>query len=285
MARLIFFLLICSARVWGADDFDRDGVEDAFEQRLLDRFAPILMISAKECDVLPAEFLSGSAEPRVVAKNGLLYGQVFRNDTNFEIHYYHLWERDCGPAGHKLDTERVSVLVDSETGKALFWYAAAHEGTVCDASRAAKAVDLNAEDRGATVWISHGKHASYLTESGWGLGCGGDAIEDPAPFHPIGIVNIGEPLVPLNGAVWIHSEAWPLKGKMDPDFTQGRIARLADPERTGDIAMNDAVPPVKALVLGANMGLKGAVVANTEAGAHTGNALVVAVKKAFGWIF
>jgi hypothetical protein len=96
-----------------AADGDHDGLSDTFEQDLLKRFAPSFVIPGGDCGGSPAEFAAGSPEPRVVASNGTWYGQVFPsqlpagNGVFIEVHFYHLWARDCGCNGHALDVEHV----------------------------------------------------------------------------------------------------------------------------------------------------------------------------------
>ena len=151
-AALAFSLLV------NPNDLDRDTIPDDVEQQLLEKFIPTFMVSQDDCDGLPAEFKKDSSDPRVVAKNGVVYGQVFKRELLTELHYYHLWSRDCGSlSSHDRDPEHVSVLLSPE-GKALYWYAAAHEDTICDASSAGRAADLDAEDHGARVWVSSGNH-------------------------------------------------------------------------------------------------------------------------------
>src|ERR1035438_456475 len=129
-------------------DSDNDGMSDALEQALLIQFAPMFMVGRHDCSEIPAEFAPDLKTPTVKAENGTIYGQVFPAKSSSgdlptaEIHYYHLWRRDCGPHGHPLDTEHLAVLVrasDSDPGaarwKAIYWYAAAHEKTVCDVSQ------------------------------------------------------------------------------------------------------------------------------------------------------
>ncbi len=181
-------------------DLDHDGLEDSFEQEILLRFLPELRVSKMECAGLPAEFLPDRPEPQPVALNGTIYGQVFPVSPNgisgssLEVHYYHLWSRDCGRFGHDLDTEHVSVLVQSDSPKAaasrwkaLYWYAAAHEGTLCDASNGARANAIPGRDPAVTIWISSGKHASFLTEDlCHRVGCGGDRCEQMIPLGETG---------------------------------------------------------------------------------------------------
>ena len=150
-------------------DSDHDGLSDALEQELLTQFMPRFMIGEHDCSIRPAEFKANSLTPEVLGDNGTIYGQAFptkaANDHALivELHYYHLWRKDCGGHGHPLDTEHVAVLIqasDTNIGsakwKALYWYAAAHENTVCDVSQIARASSLHAEDHGAMVWISPG---------------------------------------------------------------------------------------------------------------------------------
>lgn len=166
-----------------------DGLDDRLEQALLERFLPTFLLSAGECDGLPASFEPGSPEPRLRAKNGTIYGQVFRvapmdrAQVAVEIHYFHLWANDCGRGGHPLDAEHVSALVEStslssaaDQWTARLWYAAAHEDTICDASSGARASSLDAERGGGPrIFVSRGKHASYLTRGQCKWGCGVDA--------------------------------------------------------------------------------------------------------------
>src|SRR6478752_934804 len=171
-------------------DRDRDGLSDQLEQALLDRFAPTLLLARGECDVAPASFEPFVSQPRVKAKDGTLYGQAFPLPTaggrvQVELHYFHLWSRDCGRLGHDLDAEHVSAIVSASRPDAPpsmwiaeAWYAAAHEGSACDASSGAQARVLGAEANGPRVFVSKGKHASYLDRGQCKWGCGGDECGD-----------------------------------------------------------------------------------------------------------
>lgn len=221
-------------------DSDHDGLSDALEQRLLLQFMPRFMIAQHDCSVLPAEFRAGRLAPDVEADNGTIYGQAFPVKTDndgarrVELRYYHLWRRDCGGHGHPLDTEHVSALVQDASGaadasewKALYWYAAAHENTVCDVSQIARASTLRAEEHGATVWVSPGKHASYLNSELCRRGCGADHCVAMTEFVPAKLINLGEPGAPMNRSSFIASKAWPLEAKMSAtDFPAAPIARL-----------------------------------------------------------
>jgi hypothetical protein len=221
-------------------DTDRDGLSDALEQRLLVEFSPAFMVGAKDCSDVPAEFEPGLKTPTLRAEDGTIYGQVSlaKGSTEarplVEIHYYHLWWKDCGQHGHPLDAEHVAVLLEGSGGdvatadwKAIYWYAAAHEDTVCDVSQIARASTLHAEDRGAKVWVSPGKHASYLSERLCTGGCGADKCEEMKPLKMGQMINLGEPGRPMNGSVFVASTAWPLAGKMVvTNFPGEPLARL-----------------------------------------------------------
>ena len=239
-------LLLLGIFAWGQEtrfsnpDSDRDGLSDDLEQRLLEQFVPVFMIARHDCANEPAEFVTGIRNPTVQQGDGTIYGQVspqksvHGDGSAVEIHYYHLWRTDCGPRGHDLDTEHVSVLVrsldeDAVTGKwkAMYWYAAAHENTVCDASQITRASTLGAVDHGARVWISAGKHASYLNEELCRKGCGADRCEEMVPLRIERIVNLGEPDHPMNGSVFTSSSRWPLMEKMqNTNFPAVALQRL-----------------------------------------------------------
>ena len=219
-------------------DSDRDGLTDEMEQTLLIQFAPAFMISRQDCADAPALFTPGRSDPTVRAEEVAIYGQVtpreFEARQAVEIHYYHLWKSDCGRMSHPFDAEHVSVLAvkspspdNQEEWRALYWYAAAHEDTMCDASQITRASALNAEDRGPVVWISVGKHASFLNERLCSHGCGGDVCQHMDPLGTTEILNLGENGTPMNGALWIASLQWPLSAKMArSDFQPAAIARL-----------------------------------------------------------
>jgi hypothetical protein len=223
-----------------AVDSDHDGLNDTVEQAILLQFEPQFLIGQHDCSNVPARFKTDMATPTVQREDGTIYGQVFLSKTSTrdvpvaEVHFYHLWKRDCGEHGHPLDTEHVALLVQGSSGdfasarwRALYWYAAAHENTVCDVSQIARASTLDAVDHGAKVWISPGKHASYLNETLCKAGCGADRCEAMIPLPPGRIINLGEIGWPMNGSIFIESDAWPLKSKMmATNFPAGTVARL-----------------------------------------------------------
>jgi hypothetical protein len=270
-------------------DSDGDGLSDALEQALLVQFAPTLLIARQDCSGSPAEFRRDvlSAEPYV--ENGTLYGQAFPAKASselaksnagqaVEIHYYHLWRRDCGAHGHWLDAEHVSALVQrtdsvSPEWKAIYWYAAAHENTVCDVSQISRASTLGAEDHGAKVWISPGKHASYLNETLCDRGCGADHCQAMVPLELGKLINLGEPNHPMNGSEFIASNGWPLLEKMrTSNFPADARARLEGLPDTDIAWFNEGRHPMQQVI---------AVGGSTEgtiahSGSNTGTAISVA---------
>src|SRR5262245_11797383 len=214
------------------EDNDHDGLPDDFEQAILEKFRPTFKISATDCDGLPSEFLPGISNPTVKARNGTIYGQVFFRGANalgyfIEAHFYDLWAEDCGYINsHHLDAEHVSVLVRALDSSqplsewhASQWYAGAHEDTLCDSSQFLSAAESDSEDKGATFWIARGKHGAFFSQQICRIGgCGLDRCEGPLVTLSSSPVNLGEPSAPLNGAVWISSDRWPLLVKMQTDF-------------------------------------------------------------------
>jgi hypothetical protein len=296
---MIAFLccVLSSAKVCGAQsrevaplavsvDSDQDGLDDAMEQALLVQFEPTFMVGKKDCSNVPSEFVRNVVTPTVEQEDGTIYGQAFVSKLSSakapmaELHFYHLWKTDCGGRGHPLDTEHVAVLVRrSEDGsvfgrwEAVYWYAAAHENTVCDVSQIARASTLNAVNRGAKVWISLGKHASYLNETLCRGGCGADRCEAMERLATARIVNLGEVGHPMNGSVFIASSEWTLAGKMmSTNFPIEPIARLNEMPATDIAWFNAGRHPAQGVI--AVSGSTGAAIASS--GENTTAAISVA---------
>lgn len=281
-------LLGWQAGLSASPDTDGDQLPDALEQRLLERFRPSFHFSRTDCDALPSEFQSGARQPKSTARNGTIYGQVFpvkpagRAGAFVEVHFLHLWKRDCGRAGHALDAEHVSVLLTAETlnapageWKALYWYAGAHEGTLCDASNGALAAALDAERKGPHVWVSHGKHASYLSlELCRAKGCGGDRCTDMIEGPRGALVNLGEWKAPMNGAGWVHGGKWKMEPKFQSDFPAETLARFQKLDEAAAGPVNGSGASGKAVMLAGSE----AIGAIQTGGKQTGKALGTADK-------
>ena len=269
LANLLSCACIYSQRakaVTSVRDSDRDGLSDSLEAELLAAFAPDFMVSRTDCSIAPAQFAPAITKPTVMADDGTIYGQAFprkHHPGEVELHYYHLWREDCGELGHALDTEHVSALVQlgKEPGSAvaLYWYASAHEDTICDASHLARAETLGAKKHGPAVWISRGKHASFLSEDLCTYGCGGDRCDQMVPLKIREIVNLGEADAPMNSIVWLRSPDWPLQEKMGrSDFLPVRLARVDNSPQTDVVWANPSKRPAQAAILGLNAGMGGA---------------------------
>ncbi len=289
MGKLLALSIVLGS-LGGVADLDRDGISDTLEQTLIEQFRPHFLVDAGECARVPAELEAFSVKPRVQEHNATIYARVSPSEalgpgvTALELHYYHLWEKDCGlVASHPLDVERVvALLVPSENGwKALYWYAAAHEGTVCDTSNAAPAATLGARSSGPLVWISAGKHASYLDPKLCGQrGCGGDHCREMVDLPPGSLINLGEAQVPLNGAVWTTSKEWPFESKLGHAFDGDLIAQI---EASDDLVLarvNGRVRPTQFSISVAGEALEALDTASryggvgvNEAEKQTGNAL------------
>lgn len=231
----------------------------------------------------PVAIQPGVAHPKVIPNHPpVIYGQAFPVDAGIELHYYHLWERDCGRLGHQWDVEHVAVIIHH--GRARFWFAAAHQGTVCDAGHGARAKTLLAEERGAIVWVSQGKHASFLSEKSCALGCGGDRCGAAIELDYGPIINIGERGHPLSGALWIASESWPLRQKMGSAFSPAVIAQL---DRKGIPSLDPTRLPVQSVILGGNTAIGGLERAHKESGTAVGvsaNKVKGALRRARDWV-
>ena len=270
LSRVLVVLLASLALSAGgaaAQDLDGDGLEDSLEQSLLERFVPTLVLSAGECQGLPASFVPWASDPLVVDRDGTLYGHVALRSTasdlvEVEIKYFHLWARDCGRPSHALDIEHVSALVHAtrldaplEQWQAAYWYAAAHEGTVCDASSGAAAAVVRAERGGPYVYVSRGKHASYLNRGHCKWGCGSDQCDPGEPAPRVAVVNLGERDAPLNGATWLMSRRWALADKLGTDFDPALRARFDRDAPPAVLALYVGRRPVQAPILGGDTGL------------------------------
>lgn len=257
--RLAIVMLLLCAPAATAQDLDRDSLDDAFEQALLERFAPVFYLSAGECDALPASFVPGTAHPMLAAKDGTIHARAFPAvGGGIELQYFHLWARDCGRNGHDLDAEHVSALLERQPGgewTARLWYAAAHEDTICDQSSGARASVLGAVTAGPSVYISRGKHASYLDAGQCARGCGGDACPLGRPLQVRRLVNIGEPGAPLNGATWMASARWSLGAKLGSDFNADVRASLDRETAPGVVALAVHLRPLQAPVLAGDTAL------------------------------
>lgn len=290
--RAILCGLLLAAPWLGAVDLDRDGLEDDFEQELLERFRPGFVISDKDCDGRPASFRPGRRDPQVLARDGTIYGQAFPLPGGFvELHYFHLWANDCGRSSHPLDIEHVAVRLESGPSgwRATHWFAAAHQDTPCDLGQAALATVLKATEHGINVFVSHGKHASFLSQESCGKGCGSDRCKEPMrPLARGALINLGEWGAPLNGATWTASERWAFAPKLRTDFDESVLRQVHEGKRE-IVYLKPGLAPARATVRGLNEGADGLALADekttgavAKAEDHTGRALGTSYEKTKG---
>ena len=263
-----------------AIDSDHDGISDDIEQELLQRFLPSFWVDNSDCAGEPAQFRPALRDPVVASEDATIYGQATprkpgtSSGSRVELRYYHLWSHDCGTLGHTLDAEHVAVLVEAGPGtvgpddwKALYWYAAAHQDTICDASQIGRASGLDAETTGARVWISRGKHASFLDQELCEHGCGGDLCREMRPLNVTRVVNLGEPERPMNGALWADSSQWSLAAKMArSDFDPRAVARLEGLPPSEIAWVNPSLSPTQSTIAAGGSTASAIALANRKTG-------------------
>jgi hypothetical protein len=176
-----------------------------------------------------------------------------------------------------------------EGEKAVYWFAAAHQDTVCDRGHGAGAKELHAVEKGPVVWVSQGKHASYLSKQSCAYGCGSDRCGELTRLKPARMVNLGETGAPLNGAVWVEHPSWNLAKKFRTDFPAETLAQLEHPKKQGIVWLNGSLAPAQALVLAGNATGDGLATGNRHTGEalttaenHTGRALATSAGKVKG---
>ncbi len=253
----------------------------ASDEELLKRFLPRFEVAVADCDVVPAEFRADSPTPQVKERNATIYAQVLPVKRKglegewAELHYYHLWGRDCGKNAHALDAEHVSGFVKrfGTEWRAVYWYAAAHEDTPCDASMAVRADAIDAELRGPRVWISAGKHASFLSVASCRAGCGADDCSNTRELAVKQLL-----LLPAD-APWVRSAAWPLAAKSASDFPETLLAALANPEQRNLVAAKPYLLPARKTLGATGLGMEKTDASLVLATKKTGNAISTAKER------
>lgn len=147
------------------EDVDQDGLTDAWEDLVLDRFRPAVRFDEAEPLVNDAGAVLVDVGRVVEADDGGV--RVF-----IMIGYSEDYGR-CGLSAHPGDSERVAVnleRVGPGDVDAIGFYTAAHEGTLTDSGQVFTGADLALlsfpDDPGTAeprwmIWSSDGKHASY----------------------------------------------------------------------------------------------------------------------------
>ncbi len=213
-----------------------------FNDELALKFAPTYISSAEE-DRYLAE-LEREPIPKIALGHPpwrpCIYYSIrqyaSRNSQDFyEINYLSIWDKDTGGIlgrlnDHSWDTERTAVLVKGPAGgidpssfEAEEMYYAAHEGESINLSTYVKPAD---ENRGATVYWSLGKHASYPKYPPSFLVLFDQFKQPEMKTEPpdYKLVNAGTIDSPTDSAPWIQrKEPW------GPDRVSSVYSKLKDP--------------------------------------------------------
>jgi hypothetical protein len=213
-----------------------------FNDKLALKFAPTYVSSAEE-DRYLAE-LERETIPKIALGHPpwrpCIYYSIrqyaSRNNQDFyEINYLSIWDKDTGGIlgqlnDHSWDTERTAVLVRGPAGgvnpssfKAEEVYYAAHEGESINLSTYIQPAD---ENRGATVYCSLGKHASYPTYPPSFLVLFDQFKQPETKTEPPNykLANAGTIDSPTDSAPWIkYKEPW------GPDRVSSVYSKLKDP--------------------------------------------------------
>lgn len=189
------------------EDGDEDGLVDAWEQEILERFRPLVRLHPRD---------RALRDPESVIAHVARVQKLDDSPLRVRLYVTILYTRDYGNCGfhkHPGDTERVVLELDELDDGSLILsrlYLAAHEFSILDHSRRLETDELNqvayAEDEdGVLRWVVYSaknKHASYVDDrfcERGALPC----LEDDCANYDAGslllapVVNAGEPDAPL----------------------------------------------------------------------------------------
>lgn len=173
-------------------DNDGDGLAEDYETQLASDYLPFLSIDPS--DGCPLAGLVARVTPHPA------------DATKILIVYSHLFQRDCGLAGHIGDNEAFGIAIDPARpapAGLLAIKTASHQGTPCErksecttCSNDSRAKCDVASDGGAmwpVLYASKDKHGQYATKSSCGFGTCFDSCTLAAQRSRPPIVNVGEP--------------------------------------------------------------------------------------------
>ena len=213
--------------VYDCEDLDLDGLTDAWEAIVLDRFRPAVRFDEAEPLVNDPSAVLADVGRVALADDGSGAVRVY-----IMIGYSEDYGR-CGISAHPGDSERVAIdleLTGPGDADALGFYTAAHEGTITDSGRVFQDGDLalltfvddptTLEPRWM-VWSSDGKHATYgsaqlCEDAQWAPcieeDCEADGVDPIAYTRVPDIWNAGEEYAPflteLSSVGFPGEEAW-----------------------------------------------------------------------------
>jgi hypothetical protein len=193
--------------IWTSDCFhdcldeDRDGLQDVWEQALLQSVRPILWMHHDD----------GLFRDRRAAL--AMIGRVWATATTIHVIIVIAYTKDygrCGSDSHPGDSERIVIqlaaLADRHSVRADRWYTAAHEGTSYDASLFGTFASMHgahvrwqSDSPVDALYVSRDKHATYPTATtcaGHSVPCLDDICAADVPID-VTPWNAGEPSAPL----------------------------------------------------------------------------------------
>jgi hypothetical protein len=171
-------------------DSDGDGLSDAVEADLAQRFLPNLSLHPQ--DTCPLGGIVYRARPHPMDSSLVL------------VFYDHLYERDCGIGSHTGDAESFSITVSLAKNAVTAVKAISHRGTTCEKITSCgtcgtlAACDLAPSGK-PRVYASRGKHGTYVQKSACSVFslCPDDCAEGDQQGVPL--INLGEPSAHLVG--------------------------------------------------------------------------------------
>ena len=203
------------------DDRDRDGLSDAWETVVLERFQPLIELDEHEKGLEDSKFRTGVAA-RVVPRAG--------DPSHVVVFFAFAWSEDygsCGLTEHHGDVERAVLELARVPGTAgdatiVKAYTASHEGDITDKSEKVTGesnlrshlefVRDNALGGPGYRWLvytSRNKHGTFLSKGSCESKklfcladyCGADGVDDKNTLRRLPpILNAGEPTHPLESS-------------------------------------------------------------------------------------
>ena len=160
------------------------------------------MVGVQDCSGIPTEFRPGVKKPEPETDDGTIYGQVFPSKAaggalpTAEIHYYHLWRRDCGamvmrwiPSMCRCSCARPAAISIPQHGRRCTGILQPTKTLFAMKSQIARASTPHAVNHGARIWIIPGKEASSGTGSLGLAGCGETNVQH-ACLEPGKLINL-----------------------------------------------------------------------------------------------
>ena len=235
-------------------DNDNDGIDDNFEQAILDKFRPTWRFQEDDPNNLPVR-MANSCNPQWLLQDGTIYGEVFRHGYSIqqilfcdsivctgthwmEIHFFEIWSDDHGCLGglfckHAWDQEHASARIiyshnipdcnpnwhpDNEyLWDASKWKVDLWRFFAHEGKPPCSKTETQTGlwSSGKEIWVSV-KHGTYKSAAS----CNGNLKCCDTCWHPRAgrdpnPINVGQVGAPLNQCCWASNL---IPSKMDPDI-------------------------------------------------------------------